>query len=739
MPTSTVYYVVRKGRNPGIYNTWGECKNEVDGFQGADFRKVGSLREAQTYLSYKSNNIQPAASTAANPVTPKANTNIMYILKVKKWMTQPTLPNSSFTFMSEWNGNKPMPSTNVHGFKIKETKGMVYIRCKCDEAPHTPWEGWVAKSAILSERQVDLLAFSKNRTKNTEQINKLKITILIYRNNRNNYALKITFSRPSRLLARSLVENYKAKQQDDIFFFTIIEHYEDILEEFANYDITIENPEDYDHDKAHEYDVSERIFDYPEANWKTKPYQHQIEAYDFGMSRSRFLIADQQGLGKSMEAIVIAEGKKRQFGYKHCLVVCGVNTLKWNWMNEISQHSNEKGRILGFKRKNVGGAKDKLKDLDNIENIEEYFLITNVETLRNVKIYKKLKELCDKHIIQMIIVDEFHKCKNTQSQQGKHLNSIKADTMIALTGTPLLNNPLDLYGCFSWLGFEKKSKFSFEKYYSKRSGDHNEIVTYRHLETMQKNLQHIMLRRKKEDVLDLPDKIYQEEYIEMGPKQQKLYNQIFDETIDNIGDIEISNNPLSKMIRLRQVTAHGSILDPTINEGAKVNRLVEIVEEYLEDNKKVIIFSEWTKVTDICIEALKKYNPLSITGDTGDADRIQLVKTFQNNPDAKIIIGTTGAMGTGLTLTAAEAVIFMDEPWTDGQKEQAIDRAHRIGTKNTVNVHTLLCKNTIDEKIHMVVNTKKDISNLMVDNKVSNTNLARILLGLDNFPESEAV
>ena len=733
MPANTVYYVVRKGHKPGIYNTWGECKIETDGFQGADFRKLSTVEEAQAYLNNKNNDIKPPASKSAYSAFPTTNTNTMYIITVKKWMTQPTLPNSTFTFMSEWNSNKPMPSTNVHGFKIKETNGMVYIRCKSDEPPHTPWEGWVAKSAIVSEKQVNLFAFSGNRPQKAGQNNKLQITILIYRNKRNEYALKITFSRPSPIIAKTLVEKYKSKQQDDIFFFTLIEHYEDILEDFASYNITIENPEDYDYIKSHEYDASERIFDYPEANWKTKPYQHQIEAYDFGMSRSRFLIADQQGLGKSMESIVIAEGKKRHFGYKHCLIICGVNTLKWNWMNEISEHSNEKSRILGFKKKNVGGEIAKLKDLENIDNIEDYFLITNVETLRNAKIYKKIKELCDKHIIQMIIVDEFHKCKNTKSQQGKNLSDLKADTMIALSGTPLLNNPLDLYGCFKWLDFEKKSEFSFKKYYSKRSGMHNEIVTYRHMETMQTNLQHIMLRRKKEEVLDLPEKIYQDEYVEMGPKQQKLYDQIFDETLKNIGDIEISKNPLSKMIRLRQVTAHGSILDPSISEGAKIDRLSELVDEYVAENRKVIVFSEWTKVTDICVEALTKHKPLSITGETDDADRLQIVKTFQNDPDSKVIVGTTGAMGTGLTLTAAEAVIFMDEPWTDGQKEQAIDRAHRIGTKYTVNVHTILCKGTIDEKIHKIVNTKKDISNLMVDNTMSNTHLARILLGLEEL------
>lgn len=731
------YYVVRKGKTPGIYTSWAECKKEIEGFTGAEFRKFESQTEAQNYL-----NGAPAPRQKINPATVNAtavaNSNVKYSFIVKNWMTHPTELNSDFTFMSDWNNNRPMPSTHVNGFKIRETKGMVYIKCQQNAVPYTPWEGWVIKSAIISEKQIGLFECSGPVMQPglTPKSTKLQITVLIYRNNRNEFALKITFSRPSPKLARILVDKYKARQQDDIFFYTYIEHYEDILDDFASYPITVDNPEEYDYIKVHEYDTSERIVGYPEANWKTKPYSHQLEAYEFGMSRSRFLIADQQGLGKSMESIVIAEGKKRHFGYKHCLVICGVNTLKWNWMNEIQQHSDEKGRILGFKKKNVGDAKAKLKDLENIDEMEEYFIITNVETLRNVDIFKKLKELCDRHVIDMIIVDEFHKCKNTQSLQGKHLSALKAETMIALTGTPILNNPLDLYGCFKWLGYEKKSKFSFDKYYSKRSGSFNEIVTYRHMDTMQKNLQHIMLRRKKEDVLDLPPKIYKDEYVEMSAKQKKLYEQIYDETIQNIGEIEMSKNPLSKMTRLRQATAHAAILDPEINEGAKIDRLKELIEDYVEDGKKVIVFSEWTKVTDLCMEALKKYNPLSITGATDDAERIKIKDAFQNDPERKVIIGTTGAMGTGLTLTAAEAVIFMDEPWTDGQKEQAVDRAHRIGTKSTVNVHTLICKDTIDEKIHMIVGTKKGISDLMVDNNKENVNIARILLGLEELSES---
>lgn len=726
------YYVVRKGIKPGIYSNWNDCKAQTEGFKNPEFRKFASLEDAKRYLSGDDN-----AARRINPETvsssPVINSNVQYSIKVKNWMTMPTKAGSNFTFMQDWNHNRPMPGTEVTGFKIKETKGMVYVRCRLTAFPHTEWEGWIVKSAILSEKQTSLFSSSGQMSGSgagTMQ-SRFEVTLLIYRNNRNRYALKITFNRPHKLFAKRLAEKYKAKQQDDIFFFTQIEYYEDILSDCANYKVIVENPENYDYIKVHEYPEPELIYEYPPADWKTQPYEHQRKAYDFGMQRERFMIADQQGLGKSMESIVIAEGKKKQFGYKHCLVICGVNTLKWNWMHEIQEHSHEQGRILGFRRKNIGGAAAKLKDLENIDNISEYFIITNIETVRNDKIYAKLKELCENHVIGMIIVDEFHKAKNAKCKQGQNLMGIQAETMIALTGTPILNSPLELFSCFKWLGYEKLSQFSFDRYYSKREGDHNEKITYRHMDTLKKNLKNIMLRRKKEDALDLPEKIYKDEYVEMGPKQQKLYDQIRDELVDKIGELELSLNPLSKMTRLRQVTGSADLIDSSIAESAKLDRLEELVADYIAEDKKVIVFSQWAQMTDKCLETLAKYKPLCITGDTADNDRIKIVDVFQHNDEAKVIVGTTGAMGTGITLTAAEVVIFMDEPWTDGAKEQAVDRAHRIGTRSTVNVHTIICKDTIDEKVHMVVSMKKGISDVMVDSQTSNASIARFLLGLD--------
>lgn len=177
----------------------------------------------------------------------------------------------------------------------------------------------------------------------------------------------------------------------------------------------------------------------------------------------------------------------------------------------------------------------------------------------------------------------------------------------------------------------------------------------------------------------------------------------------------MSSNPLSQLIRLRQATGYTGILSSTIEESAKLDRLEEIVEDIIADGEKVIIFSNWTNITDEVEKRLQKYRPLVITGSTPENERDFCVKQFQGEDDKKVIIGTIGAMGTGLTLTSANNVIFLDEPWNMALREQAEDRAHRIGQNKTVNIYFLLTKDTIDERIHTIVEDKGEVSDYIVD------------------------
>ena len=224
------------------------------------------------------------------------------------------------------------------------------------------------------------------------------------------------------------------------------------------------------------------------------------------------------GLGKSKEAIDISIYKKLLYGVKHCLVICGVKTLTHTWEREIIKHSDEGSHILGnYVSKNgkvkSGSNLKKLEDLENINNLP-FFLITNIETIRNKEICNKLIELIESKEIDIILFDEFHKVKNSFSQQGEALLKLKPTTRIAMTGTPLVNSPLDLFAILNWLDIERHNFYAFRNHYC-TFGNMKEITGYKNLEELNAILNMIMLRRKKEDVLDLPPKVYTTEYLEM--------------------------------------------------------------------------------------------------------------------------------------------------------------------------------------------------------------------------------
>lgn len=462
--------------------------------------------------------------------------------------------------------------------------------------------------------------------------------------------------------------------------------------------------------------------------FKTNPFQHQIEGFKYGLNNDRWLLGDEQGLGKTKQVIDIAVAKKQLKGYKHCLIICGVNGLKWNWVNEVHTHSNEDAWILGQYTKNgkivLGSVADRINDLKNIDKISSYFLITNVETLRDESFIKELQKLCKDGTIGIVAIDEIHKCKNPTSQQGKGILKVQSECRIAMTGTPLMNNPFDLYIILKWLGYEKNAFYAFKKHYGIFGGYGGyQVMGYRYLDELQKQLDEIMLRRLKKDVLDLPEKTYITEYVEMTPKQSQIYKEVTAEIKMNIDQIKMASNPLAELIRMRQATGYTGILSSTIKESAKLDRMEELVEEAVENGKKVVIFSNWTQMTlPIYNRLAVKYHGTYITGEVDSDQRQEHVKRFQEDEDCKFIVGTIGAMGTGLTLTAGTVEIFMDEPWNRANKEQAEDRCHRVGTTENVTIYTLVCKSTIDEKINQLVERKGAMADALVDGKVAINN-----------------
>jgi len=472
--------------------------------------------------------------------------------------------------------------------------------------------------------------------------------------------------------------------------------------------------------------------------FKTTPYNHQIEGVLYGLNNPTFLLGDDQGLGKTKQIIDLAVTRKGTLGMKHCLIICGVNSVKYNWQEEIKIHSNESSWVLGTrftKRHPIkvveGNSKDKLDDLNNLP--DSFFIITNIETLRamptkkgNKTIYPiadKIKELCDRKQIGMIAFDEAHKAKNPTSQQGKALLSIQCEYMIPMSGTFMMNNPLDLYVPLKWSGYETHSFYEYKQHYCKMGGFNNqEIIGYKNLDEIRDILTKVMLRRVKSEVLDLPPKVHTVEYVDMAKGQATVYDEVKAVIKSSIDKLKISSNPLAQMIRLRQATGCPSILSSKVSESAKLDRMEELVEEMVEQNQKCLVYSQWEQITSVVKERLKKYNPAYITGDVESASRMGEVSKFQNDSTCKVIIGTIGAMGTGLTLTAASNVIFLDDPWNRALKDQAEDRAHRIGTKGTVRVITIVCKDTIDERILDLVYKKGEMADRIIDGKFEVTN-----------------
>lgn len=504
-----------------------------------------------------------------------------------------------------------------------------------------------------------------------------------------------------------------------------------LCNKFENEEIKIDGIYEDLHKQKFEIDIPK------DFEFKTKPFAHQIDGVRFGLNKKKFLLCDDQGLGKTKQIIDFVGCLEKTDKINKVLIVCGVNSLKYNWQSEISIHSNEKGWVLGTRyRKRTGKAyegstKDKLEDLDNLPDCR--YIITNIETLRagaekiskskyHFPIAEKLQELCKKGIISVIAFDECHKSKDPTSLQSRAMLLLSASYMSAMSGTPLMNNPLDLYFPMKWLGYENHSFYQFKQHYCTLGGwGGSQVVGYKNLEEIRAMMDDIMLRRLKTEVLDLPEKIRKIEYVDMTPKQNQIYKEVYMGVMNELQKIKFSNNPLSMMIRLRQATGWTGVISNTVQESAKIDRMIELVQEIVASGQKAIVFSNWESMTEVAREKLKSYsyNPAYITGATKADERMKEVERFQNDDKCKVIIGTIGAMGTGLTLTASQNVIFLDSPWNMALKAQAEDRAHRIGTKGTVNIITLVCKNTIDERIEELVEKKGQIADALVDGKVS--------------------
>lgn len=459
--------------------------------------------------------------------------------------------------------------------------------------------------------------------------------------------------------------------------------------------------------------VKERLKDIKPAvefTFKTKPLPHQIEAFNFGMTHNRMLIADSPGLGKTLESLTIAckRSERETACLRNVLIVCGVNSVKYNWAEEIKRHTDEKSVMF------EGTTKKKLELIEEwFHDRETLFGIINIEALRNEKICEALKDL-----VSILIVDEVHKAKNGQTQQGKALKSINASIKIGLSGTPMTNTPMDLWNILIWLDVEHRSVWQFRNDYCVLGGyGDKQIVDFKNLDDLSRELNTVMLRRKKEDVVDLPPKTYQTEYVDLSKSQMEDYKCAKEDVLVKLDTVLSSSNPLTHLLRMRQVTAG---LFASEKDNAKLVRIKDLLENQIIPNgDKAIIFTQYEKVADKYRTALKDYNPAFIIGKVSVENRQKEVDRFQNDESCRIAVGTVGAMGTGLTMTAASYVIFVDKDWAQTNNDQSEDRAHRIGTTKNVTIISMVAKDTIDEHIEDILANKAFLFDSVVEGKTA--------------------
>lgn len=474
------------------------------------------------------------------------------------------------------------------------------------------------------------------------------------------------------------------------------------------------------YDDVYDGDV---IYKLHEDSYKATLFKHQKEGIQYGLNHDRWLLLDAPGLGKTLQMIYLAEELKRKENIEHCFIICGINTLKHNWKNEINKFSNYECKILGERtnkkgKTKIGSVKDRLEDLKN--KIDEFFVITNIETLRNEDIIKEINKKSSKNKFDMIIVDEVHTCKSPTSQQGKNLLKLKSKYMIGLTGTLLLNSPLDAYVPLKWIGVENSTYTNYKYYYCVYSGPFNNILNgYKNTDVLKDTLSQYSLRRTK-DLLDLPEKTIIHEELEMEDEQATFYSNIVEGLVSEVDKVSINTSTLLSMVtRLRQATACPSILTTKNISSIKIDRAVDLIKQIITNGDKVVVFSVFKPTLSEISDKIQELNPLVCTGDMKESEISDNIYKFQNDNNYKVMCATTAKMGTGITLNRASYAIFIDCPWTSAQCTQCEDRIHRIGSKNSVFIYYLWAKDTIDERVKSIVEAKEAISDYIIDDEVS--------------------
>ncbi|OQW50833.1 MAG: hypothetical protein A4S09_10930 [Proteobacteria bacterium SG_bin7] len=410
------------------------------------------------------------------------------------------------------------------------------------------------------------------------------------------------------------------------------------------------------------------------------------------------ILADDMGLGKTVQVIALfcSLGK---FGKPNLLVV--PKSLIHNWISEFNRFAPQ------FKILNFTGS-DRTKDFHTFSDCD--VVITTYQTLRaDVEKVRDIK-------FYYLIMDEAHYVKNSESQAHFALRLLKAQHVIALTGTPVENSLSDLFSLLALVTPGLISANQANRWLTEADNDS--------LQNLARALRPFILRRTKEDVLkDLPEKSEQIIYCDFSQEEKSRYEDLKKHYWLNLsGQIEKKGLARSKieileaLLRLRQAACHQGLLDRSLagQISAKFEILLDALENAVRENHKALVFSQFTSLLDLLKPHLKsrKIDFEYLDGKT--QNRKELVERFQSSTSPKVFLLSLKAGGVGLNLTAADYVFILDPWWNPAAERQAVDRTHRIGQKNKVFSYKLITKGTVEEKILELQKKKKELAHAIL-------------------------
>ena len=436
------------------------------------------------------------------------------------------------------------------------------------------------------------------------------------------------------------------------------------------------------------------------------------------------ILADEMGLGKSIQLIYFIKQILKEKKNAKILIIAPTSLI-YNWKNEFDKFGSE------LKYKVFAENKEKRKyELEHLKDTN--ILITTYGLIRQDQ------ELYENMEFELIAIDEAQNIKNV-------------NTKIALTGTPLENSVLELWSIFDFImpGYLANITNFSRKYNIKDVTEDN----IKELNNLNAQITPFILRRKKKDVVtELPDKIENNIYIDLNPEQKKIYVAELEKTKQELDDIIASEGVqkgsfkiLTLLGRLRQLCIDPSIIYENYQGGSsKIEELIKLTENIIENGHKILLFTSYKRALDIVNREFTNVgiSTYVIDGSVKSKKRMELVDKF-NTDDTNVFLITLKSGGTGLNLTSADVVIHLDLWWNPQVENQATDRAHRIGQKNTVEVIKLICKGTIEERILELQNKKKILSDSLIEGEGRDENiLSRLteqdiknLLSLDNSEE----